>query len=185
MGHVYLYYGSGGGKTTSALGLALRSVGHGRRVVVVQFMKWYSDTGEVKVAPLLQPYYEIRQFGRDGWLKIGERGSPPEEAEDLVVRERERKDEEAAEEALDYAGEVLGKEKPDLLVLDEVCLAVHAGLLRVEDVLALLEKPLENTDIVMTGRYAPRELVDRADFVNEVMLVKAPKDFINERGIQY
>jgi len=183
MGHVYLYYGTGGGKTTSALGLALRSVGHRRRVVVVQFMKWFADTGEVKVAELLKPYYEIRQFGKPGWLRIGTDGG--EVHEDLRTRDTGKEDREAAVEAMDYARDTLGREKPDLLILDEVCLAVHAELLKVEDVLALLERLPENTDVVLTGRYAPRELVDRADFVNEVMQVKAPKDFVNKRGIQY
>jgi cob(I)alamin adenosyltransferase len=183
MGNVYLYYGTGGGKTTSALGLALRSVGHRRRVVVVQFMKWFADTGEVKVADLLRPYYEIRQFGKSGWLRIGADGG--EVHEDLRTRETGKEDKEAAAEAMDYAESILWKEKPDLLILDEVCLAVHAELLKVEEVLAFLEKLPQNTDVVLTGRYSPRELIDRADFVNEVMEVKAPKGFVNERGIQY
>lgn len=64
---VYLYTGSGAGKTTNALGVALRTVGHEKRAVVIQFMKWRKDTGEYKVRKKLQPYYEIYQFGRKGW----------------------------------------------------------------------------------------------------------------------
>lgn len=182
MGHVYLYYGTGGGKTTSALGLALRSVGHRRKVVVVQFMKWFADTGEVKVADLLRPYYEIHQFGKPGWLRIGAEAG--EVHEDLRTRETGKEDREAAVKAMGYARDALGK-KPDLLILDEVCLAVHAELLKADDVLALLDRLPQNTDVVLTGRYAPRDLIDRADFVNEVMEVKAPKYLVNERGIQY
>jgi cob(I)alamin adenosyltransferase len=187
MGDVYLYYGTGGGKTANALGLALRSVGHNHRVVIIQFMKWWTDTGEYKVREKLQPYYEIHQFGRPGWIKFsGER-----EKEmclggvSLPVRGVEDSDRELAEKGLEFARRIMLEKKPNLLILDEICLAVHLGLLSVEDVLDLLrEVPLE-TDIVMTGRYAPRELIERADFVNEVIDRKAPDNFVTKKGIQY
>ena len=67
LGYIYLYTGTGGGKTTNALGLALRSVGHGHKVVIIQFMKWWKNTGEYKIRKKLQPYYEITNSAeRDG-----------------------------------------------------------------------------------------------------------------------
>jgi len=70
MGHIYLYTGTGAGKTTNALGLALRSVGHKHKVVIIQFLKWWKKTGEYKIRNRLKPYYEIYQFGRPGWFKV-------------------------------------------------------------------------------------------------------------------
>ena len=64
---IYLYTGEGAGKTTNALGLALRSVGHKHKVIIIQFLKWWKNTGEFKIARKLVPYYRIYQFGRRGW----------------------------------------------------------------------------------------------------------------------
>ena len=72
MGHVYLYYGTGGGKTIASLGLALRSLGHGHRVIIIQFLKHWKKTGEYRAAKTLGPLYEIRQFGKPGWIKSGD-----------------------------------------------------------------------------------------------------------------
>jgi cob(I)alamin adenosyltransferase len=185
MGYVYLYYGTGAGKTTSALGLALRSIGQGRKVVIVQFLKWWKDTGEYKIMERLRPDYEIRQFGRPGWIchdasksEINEGGVV------LKVRGIEEADKEMAIKGLEFARQVLAK-KPGLLVLDEICLATHMGLLTVEDILGLLHDMPEGTDIVMTGRFAPKELMERADFVNEIVPRKAPEKFVTAPGIQF
>jgi cob(I)alamin adenosyltransferase len=70
MGYTYLYTGTGAGKTTNALGLALRSIGHKRKVIIIQFLKWWKNTGEYKIRHLLAPYYEIHQFGRKGWIGL-------------------------------------------------------------------------------------------------------------------
>jgi cob(I)alamin adenosyltransferase len=185
MGHVYLYYGTGGGKTSNALGLALRSVGHGRKVVIVQFLKWRKDTGEYKILERLKPYYEIHLFGRPGWI------SPEATREEITaggmsfkVRGIDESDREMAGKGLDFARKKLA-EKPDLLVLDEICLATHLGFLPVKDVLDTLGSVPEETDVVMTGRYTPAELIARADFVNEIIERKAPDHFVTTRGIQF
>ncbi len=172
MGLVYLYTGTGGGKTVSALGLALRSSGHKQRVVMVQFMKGRKTVGEYKVQKMLAPYYRVKQFGRGSWVKLGK---PAE------------KDKELALKGLEYAKKVLVDEKPDLLILDEVNLAVAAKLLKAQDVLALLAKIPKKTNVVMTGRHAPRSLRERADFVNVVSSVKHPQKpwKITTKGIQY
>ena len=184
MGYVYLYIGTGGGKTANALGLALRSVGHGKKVVVIQFLKWREDIGEYLIKNRLAPYYEIYQFGREAWL--GEEEKTEEFAgEKFEVECAKSVDRELAKKGLDFARKIMCEKKPHLLVLDEIGLAAEWKLVSVKDVLKLLDNVPEETTVVMTGRLAPKELVDRADFVNEVQLVKMPKDFKLTEGIQY
>ena len=170
MGFVYLYTGTGAGKTANALGLALRSVGHKRNVIIVQFLKWWKNTGEYKIQKMLSPYYEIYQFGRKGWIGLGNLNE---------------KDEELAKKGMAFAHKIVADKKPDLLILDEVNLALYCNLLNVEDVLKLLDKIPKKTDVVLTGRHASKELVQRADFVNEIVDVKHPKEMVSSKGIQY
>jgi len=168
---LYLYTGEGGGKTTAALGLALRSVGHGHKVVVVQFMKGRKDIGEYKIARILKPHYEIHQFGREGFIDL---------------KNPSKEDRELAEKGLAFAREVAGR-RPNLLILDELNLAIAVGLVKLEDVMKVLDETPEGTVVVITGRNAPKELVERADFVNEVKDVKHPfrKGVPAQEGIQY
>lgn len=170
MGYVYLYTGTGAGKTANALGLALRSTGHKRNVVIIQFLKWWKNTGEYKIQKTLAPYYEIYQFGRKGWIGLSNLGD---------------EDKKLAEKALRFAEKIVKEKKPDLLVLDEINLTLYCQLLNVGDVLKLLDKIPKGTDVVITGRYAPRELLDRADFVNEVTEIKSPATIVTTKGIQY
>jgi len=184
MGYIYLYYGTGGGKTANALGLALRTVGHDKKVVIIQFFKWKKDIGEYLVREKLKPFYEIYQFGREAWLgeeeKTAEFGGEKFNVESVKSHDRE-----LARKALDFAAQVLKEKKPHLLVLDEINLATAWKLLEVKDVLRLLDNVPDETTVVMTGRLAPKELIDRADFVNVVQEVKMPKRFKLTEGIQY
>jgi cob(I)alamin adenosyltransferase len=170
MGYVYLYTGTGAGKTANALGLALRSVGHRRKVVVIQFLKWWKKTGEYKIRRMLSPYYEIYQFGRKGWHGLGNLG---------------QEDKRLAHEALKFAEKIVEEKKPHLLVLDEINLALHCKLLEVKEVLGFLDKIPKKTDVVLTGRFAPKELIDRAEFVNEIIDVKHPKEMATTKGVQF
>ena len=184
MGYVYLYTGTGGGKTTNALGLALRSVGHKRKVVIIQFLKWRKDIGEYKVKDMLEPYYEIYQFGRPVWL--GEKKTTAEFGGQKFQTEKfTDEDKQLAEEALEFARKVLKEKKPQLLVLDELSLALHWNLLKMKDVFDFLNELPEKTDVVLTGRYAPEQLIERVDFVNIIKDIKAPKRFEITKGIQY
>ena len=184
MGYIYLYSGTGGGKTTNALGLALRSIGHKRKVVIIQFLKWRKDIGEYKIKDKLKPYYEIYQFGRPAWLGekelIAEFGGQKFKVESFTDIDKE-----LAKKGLEFAKKVLKEKKPHLLVLDEINLALHWKLLGIKDVLELLDNLPEKTDVVLTGRYAPKELIEKADFVNIIEDVKAPKEFQLTEGIQY
>jgi cob(I)alamin adenosyltransferase len=169
MGQIYLFTGTGAGKTTNALGLALRSIGHNHKVVIIQFMKWWKNIGEYKIRKKLKNY-EIYQFGRKGWIGFG----------NLTKEDRK-----LAEEGLKFAKKILQKKKPHLLVLDEICLALYSKLLEINDVLEVLKKIPKRTTVVLTGRYAPKELIDRADFVNEIIDSKYPQNIPPTKGIQY
>jgi len=170
VGYIYLYMGTGAGKTTNALGLALRSIGHKRKVIIIQFLKWWKNTGEYKIQKMLAPYYEIYQFGRKGWQGLSN------------LDERDKK---LAQKALKFAEKIVKEKRPHLLVLDEINLALHCGLLDIKEVLKFLDKVPKKTDIVLTGRHAPKELIDRAEFVNEIVDIKAPKELVTTKGIQY
>jgi cob(I)alamin adenosyltransferase len=170
MGYIYLYTGTGAGKTANALGLALRSVGHKRRVIIIQFLKWWKNTGEYKIRKMLAPYYEIYQFGRKGWHGLGN------------LDEEDRK---LASKALKFAEKMVNEKKPHLLVLDEINLALYCKLLSIKEVLDFLDKIPKQTDVVLTGRFAPQELINRAEFVNEIVCTKSPREMVMTKGIQY
>jgi cob(I)alamin adenosyltransferase len=159
-------------------------VGHNKSVIIIQFLKWKKDIGEYLIKDKLAPFYEIYQFGREAWL--GEEDKATEFAgEKFNVESVKSRDKELARKALDFAAKVMRDKKPHLLVLDEIALAAQWKLVSVKDVLKLLDNVPDETTVVLTGRLAPKELVDRADFVNVVKLVKMPRDFKLTEGIQY
>jgi len=168
-GTVYLYTGEGAGKTTNALGLALRCLGHGYKVVIIQFLKWWKNTGEYKFRNKMPNNYEIYQFGRKGWIGLKNLGD---------------KDKVLSRKALNLAKKKV-KEKPRLLVLDEINLALHCKLINVKEVIEFLKTVPKETNVVLTGRHAPRELVEFADFVNEIIDIKHPDEIPTVKGIQY
>jgi cob(I)alamin adenosyltransferase len=170
-GMVYVYTGEGEGKTTNALGLALRAVGHGYRVIIIQFMKGRKYIGEYKVKERLAPEYEIHQFGREEFIDF--RNPMP-------------LDYELAEKGLEFAKKAL-RRKPRILVLDEINLAAHFGILKTEDILKLLEDIPEETTVVLTGRRAPEKLVERADLVTEMKFIKHPfeKNVFAREGVEF
>lgn len=157
-GNIHLYTGEGEGKTTNAFGLALRALGHGYRVVIVQFMKGRKDVGEYRIKKKLGSKYEIYQFG---------------EREFIDLYNPKPEDIKRAQRALEFAREQL-KKKPKLLILDEINLAAAFKLIKVEDVLELLDKIPRSTTAVLTGRRAPKELIERADLVTEMVEIKHP-----------
>jgi len=170
MGYIYLYTGTGGGKTTNAMGLALRSVGHNHKVVIIQFLKWWKNIGEYKIRKKLSPYYEIYQFGRKGWIGL----------ENLDERDKK-----LVKKGFDFAKKIVKEKKPHLLILDEINLVIHCGLLDASEVIEFLDKIPKKTDVILTGRYASKELMDRADFVNEIVDIKHPEKIPTTKGIQY
>ena len=139
---VLVYTGNGKGKTTAALGLALRQVGWDRRVLVIQFMKGKGNVyGERVAAERYLPLLEIEQHGRDEFVNLAD----PAEVDARLARE-----------ALKRAEEALASGDYGMVVLDEVNVAVATGMIDARDVLTVLDKRHEDTDVVLTGRYCPK-----------------------------
>jgi len=159
-GLVQVYTGDGKGKTTAALGLALRACGQGLKSYVIQFMKgeiYYGELGAAKKLP-------------DDCLTITQMGRP-----DFVSKENpEPIDVELARKALELARELIEENKHDIVILDEVNVAMDFGLISVGDVLELIDKKPPDMELVLTGRYAPKAIIDRADLVTEMKEIKHP-----------
>jgi cob(I)alamin adenosyltransferase len=155
-GTVQVYTGDGKGKTTAALGLALRAWGHGARVLVIQFMKGRINYGELAAARRL-PGFDIEQYGRETFV---DRGEPA--AEDVAL----------AREALARARQVVAENAYDLVVLDEVNVAADYGLVETKEILDLIAARPPEMELVLTGRDAPAAFVDAADLVSEVKETK-------------
>ena len=172
MKRILIFTGNGKGKTTAALGTVLRSVGHGKRALIIQFLKERSDTGELAACKFL-PGVEIVQMGR---------GFPPKQDSALFAEHRQ-----AAVEALEFAVEALASEKYDLLVLDEICGAIAKKLIEEERVVALLKQPTTVSCIILTGRNASPSLMEQADTVTEMICNRhALKSGIkSQEGVEY
>jgi cob(I)alamin adenosyltransferase len=166
--NIYLWTGNGAGKTTSALGAALRCAGHKKKSVIIQFMKGRRNIGEVLIEKKLKPYYEIHQFGRKGWVDL---------------KNPSGTDVENAYKALTFAVQA-SKKKPYLIVLDEINLAAAAGLLKIDDAVKAVELISKNSIVYLTGRRAPRKLIGIAGFVNRIDEVRKMKQKARQ-GIEY
>lgn len=157
-GLVMVYTGNGKGKTTAALGLALRQIGWGRRVLFLQFMKGEGNVyGERIAAQKYLPLLEIEQLGREEFVNL----SDPDPI-----------DRKLAQQGLERAKEAIKSKQYGLVVLDEVCVATACGLVSAEQVIELLGAVPEGTDVVLTGRYCPEAIIDMANMVSEVREVK-------------
>ncbi len=173
-GLVLVNTGDGKGKTTAALGTVLRAVGYGWQVLILQFVKGTWKYGEMEGVQRLAPNVELVIMGK-GFYKILNDDLPEE-----VHRQ-------AARDALAFAHEQMLSGKYDLIVLDEINVAVQTGLLRVEDVLALLDERPPWLHLILTGRGAPPEVIERADLVTEMREIKHPyqQGIKAQRGIDY
>ena len=173
-GFVIVYTGNGKGKTTAALGMAMRAIGRGWKVLMVQFMKGTWHYAELDSAKRLAPDFEIVPMGK-GFYKI---------LDDHYTDEDHQA---AARRALQFAREKMESGEYDLLILDEVNNAVSTGLLPLAEVTALIDSKPSDFNIVLTGRDAPAELIDRADLVTEMREVKHPyqKGILAQKGIDF
>lgn len=168
---VQIYTGNGKGKTTAALGLAMRAVGHGQKVIMIQFMKGQINYGELKAAHHL-PHFSIEQFGR---------------AEFVNPENPDREDIRLAKKALVRAREILQKGVYDMVILDEIIIAVSFGLIESRDVIGLIHMTPENTELILTGRYLTDSIAEHADLISEVREVKHhfQKGIGARKGIEY
>jgi cob(I)alamin adenosyltransferase len=167
-GLVQVYTGEGKGKTTAALGQALRASGHGMAVIIIQFIKGI-PTGEHAFVARYHPF-EIAQIGKGDCF-----------AKDTSILASE------ARETLQFAREQIVSNKYDLVVLDEIFIALHINLITVKEVLDLIDSKPESVELILTGRNAPQEIMDRADLVTEMRLIKHPFNagIQGRRGIEF
>ncbi len=171
MGVVCVYTGNGKGKTSAAFGMALRFLGHGKRVVVIQFLKG-TKTGEFMLKKNL-PGLDIVQFGTENFVDL---------------KNPSKEDKQRAIEALIYAKKIMtGAYRPDLLILDEANVAASAGMIDDTDLLDMISELPEEMNLVITGRGAGEKLLERADLVTEMKDVKHPfsKGSKAEEGLEY
>jgi len=175
LGRILINTGTGKGKTTAALGCALRAAGHKQKVLILQFIKGSMKTGEIDSIECLKPYIEIRQLGK-GFIKYHE-GKP-------LITEKDRKN---AEESFKITEKMIKSNDYDLIILDEIINSVNFGLIKTERLLALLSEKPEKLTIILTGADAPEELIDIADTVTEMRMVKHAfdKGARAYKGIEY
>ncbi len=171
-GRILLFTGNGKGKTTAALGMALRASGHGMQTLILQFIKANSSVGEIAACRHL-PNVEISQTGL---------GFVPEPSNPSFSEHRR-----AAQEGLGLALKALTSGQYDLVVLDEICTAVSKGLLDEECVMEAVRQAHPRACVVLTGRNATRALIDLADTVTEMRFIKHAftEGRAAEKGVEY
>lgn len=166
-GLTIVYTGKGKGKTTAALGIALRAVGYGKKICMIQFIKGSWHYGEMYSSKRLEPEFEIIAIGR-GFVGIIDDTTPKEDHENI------------AKEAIKISIEKIQSGKYDIVILDEINYAINLDLVKVEDVLNLIKSKPPGLDLVLTGNYAKDEIIELADLVTEMKEIKHPF----QRGIK-
>lgn len=172
-GLILINTGDGKGKTTAALGLGLRAIGHGMKVLMLQFIKGAWHTGELEAMKRLEPDFRIIQLG------LG-----------FVKKFKEEQSEEAIENARvswDYAKQEIFSDLYDMVILDEINNAVDYGLLDVKDVMMTLKEKPERLHVILTGRNAHGKIIELADIVTEMHDVKHcyKKGIKAQKGIEF
>jgi cob(I)alamin adenosyltransferase len=155
-GYIQVYTGDGKGKTTAALGLALRAAGAGLRVFIAQFIKKRRCSEHKIISERLSDLITIKQFGQGLILKRAVTRSDVKAAQRGLIGIR------AALESNDY----------NVVILDEVNVAVHYNLISLADLLDIIEKKPEGVELVITGRYADEKVIEKADLVTEMKEIK-------------
>lgn len=170
-GLVIVHTGKGKGKTTSALGMAMRAAGHGMHALMIQFIKGKWRTGELRAAEKLAPYFELRPVGKGFVWK-------PDTFEEDV---------QAAREAWSEARQAVLSGEYDMVILDEINCVVDCKLLPMEEVLSLIREKPADMHLVLTGRNAYPQVIEAADLVTEMIEVKHPFQggVKAQRGIEF
>ena len=160
-GLVIVYTGNGKGKTTAALGLAIRAVGYDHKVCMLQFIKGSWHYGEMDSSKKLEPNFELIAVGK-GFVGILDDNSPREEHEKYAA------------EAVRICREKIFSEKYDVIILDEVNYAITLGLIDVQEIIKIIKEKPSDLDLVLTGRDVKEEIVELADLVTEMKEIKHP-----------
>jgi cob(I)alamin adenosyltransferase len=169
-GLIHVYTGNGKGKTTAAIGLGVRAAGAGLKVLMIQFMKGrrYSELDALQQIK----NFTVVQFGRD----------------EFVSKEKpEQVDIDLAQKGLTYAKEIIHENKYDVVILDELNVALDYRLISLPDVIQLLKEKPESLELVLTGRYASPKIIQLADVVSEILEIKHPyqKGELSRKGVDW
>lgn len=170
-GLVQVYTGDGKGKTSAAFGLALRAAGRGLKVYVIQFIKGGFDYGELHIIEKL-PNIKLATFGRGRFIT----DVPPSEEDAKLARQ-----------AFELATKVVNNGEYDIVVLDEINVALNLKMIGVDEVVQLIRNKPKHVELILTGRYAPLEVIKAADLVTEMREVKHPytQGVPPRKGIEY
>ena len=173
-GLVIVYTGDGKGKTTASLGLCIRAAGHKKKVKIVQFIKGTWRYGELDGIKLLSEFVELEQMGK-GFVGI------IDDREDISTHIK------SAEKALERAHEDMLSGKYDILILDELNVALKLNLVKLESVLELIKDKPEKLHLVITGRDAHEKVIEAADLVTEMKEIKHPfqKGILAQEGVDF
>ncbi len=161
--YIHVYTGNGKGKTTAAIGLGIRATGNGLKVYMIQFMKGrrYSELNTLEKID----HFTCIQFGRD----------------EFVSKEKPAHiDIELAQKGLTHARDIINQGIYDVVILDEINVAIDFNLVSLEDVLKMLREKPDHVEVILTGRYAAPALIQHADLVSEILEIKHPY----QQGIQ-
>lgn len=172
-GLIIVFTGNGKGKTTAAMGQALRAVGQGLRVLMLQFIKGTWNYGELVSIKRLEPDFKIQPLGK-GFIHLSSKLDDKEILENISQSWERTKNE-------------ILSDKYDMIILDEINYVIHYGLLSVEEMLTLLQKKPERLHIILTGRNAHKKVIEKADLVTEMMDIKHPysKGIKARKGIEF
>lgn len=172
-GLIIVYTGNGKGKTTAAIGSALRAVGQGLYVLMLQFIKGTWNYGEIESIKRLEPDFKIQPLGK-GFIHLSSKLDNKE-----VIENTSQSWERAKNEVL--------SDKYDMIILDEINYVIDYGLLPVEEMLALLENKPNRLHVILTGRNAHKKVIEKADLVTEMKEIKHPysQGIKAQKGIEF
>ena len=167
-GLIQIYTGTGKGKSTAALGQALRATGQGLKVIIIQFVKGIR-TGEHRFVSKYHPFKIVQMGKGDCFNKTTEK---------LALESKK---------TLNYALEQMLSGKHDVIILDEIFIALKQGYILEKDILSLMQQKPKNVELIMTGRYAPKSIIRKADLVTDMQLIKHPfeEGIMGRKGIEF
>jgi cob(I)alamin adenosyltransferase len=170
-GYVQIYTGNGKGKTTAALGQALRGAGFGLKSYIFQFMKEYPYS-ELNSLKFLYDFIKIEQFGNDDFVS---RGSLPNKSEIDKIKL-----------GMNIAQQIMLGKEHDIIILDEICVCIYFKLISSGDVLDFISKKPASVELILTGRYCPPEIIEKGDIVTEMKEIKHyySKGVASRKGIE-
>ena len=171
IGLIQIYTGDGKGKTTAALGLALRALGWNKKVCIIQFVKGDKEIGEIKISKSHIPQLSFHQLSNNK----------------KFILKANKKDKEIAQKTWEFAKKEIFSNKFDLIILDEINVAINLKLIDLKDLFKVFKNKPQKLELVLTGRNASKKLIKKADLVTEMKMIKHPfyKKIPARKGIEY